>query len=149
MKIVLGLDASAHSQAALEFVRRMAWPPDSSVIVISSVSLPPDAFAAMTPVTGLEVGVWDKALTDLGTQLVANAERALREAGLSAESRVMHGDPRESLVDVAAHEGADLIVVGSHGRSGLGKLLLGSVASHLVAHAPCNVLVVKIEAPQP
>jgi len=53
------------------------------------------------------------------------------------------GDPRSALVDEARQEHADLIVVGSHGRSGLSKLLLGSVASHVVAHAPCSVLVVK------
>jgi nucleotide-binding universal stress UspA family protein len=41
--------------------------------------------------------------------------------------------------------GADLVVVGSHGRTGLAKLVLGSVASHVVTHAPCSVLVVKMK----
>ena len=43
--------------------------------------------------------------------------------------------------------GADLVVVGSHGRTGLGKLLMGSVASHVVSHAPCTVMVVKAKKP--
>jgi universal stress protein A len=46
-------------------------------------------------------------------------------------------------VDEARREKADLIVVGSHGRSGMAKLLLGSVAAHVVSHAPCSVLVVR------
>jgi nucleotide-binding universal stress UspA family protein len=55
-------------------------------------------------------------------------------------------DPRDALVDTAKDLGADLVVVGSHGRSGLKKLLLGSVATHVVTHAHCNVLVVKRQA---
>jgi len=58
----------------------------------------------------------------------------------------VRGDPREALVLAAESDQADLVVVGSHGRSGLTKLLLGSVASHVVTHAPCNVLVVKMRA---
>jgi hypothetical protein len=44
---------------------------------------------------------------------------------------------------MARAERSDLVVVGSHGRSGLSRLLIGSVASHVVIHAPCSVLVVK------
>jgi nucleotide-binding universal stress UspA family protein len=53
-------------------------------------------------------------------------------------------DPRLSIVAVATREAVDLVVVGSHGRSGLQKLLLESVSSHVVAHTPCSVLVVKL-----
>src|SRR5262249_60789851 len=76
-------------------------------------------------------------------ELVAGAERTLREVGFSTEGRVLAGDPREMLLQVAQSERADLIVVGSHGRSGLAKMVLGSVSSHVVTHAPCSVLVVK------
>ena len=47
------------------------------------------------------------------------------------------------ILEIAHAEHADLIVVGSHGRTGLPKLIMGSVASHIVTHAPCSVLVVK------
>jgi nucleotide-binding universal stress UspA family protein len=53
------------------------------------------------------------------------------------------GDPRSVLIEAARREKSDLLVIGSHGRSGMAKLLLGSVASHVVGHAPCSVLVVK------
>jgi nucleotide-binding universal stress UspA family protein len=56
---------------------------------------------------------------------------------------VLQGDPREMLIEEARSERADLVVVGSHGRTGLDRLLMGSVASHVVTHAPCSVLVVK------
>jgi nucleotide-binding universal stress UspA family protein len=57
----------------------------------------------------------------------------------------VRGDPREAIVEAARKTGADLVVVGSHGRTGIGKLVLGSVASHVVTHAPCSVLVVKLK----
>ena len=72
------------------------------------------------------------------------AEQKIRTAGLKAESRMVQGDPRDALVETARQDRVDLIVVGSHGRTGLAKLLLGSVATHVVSHAPCNVLVVKL-----
>jgi nucleotide-binding universal stress UspA family protein len=56
---------------------------------------------------------------------------------------VVLGEPASSLVQAVRDEGIDLLVVGSHGRTGLSKLLLGSVSAHAVCHAPCNVLVVK------
>src|SRR5213075_235238 len=125
MKIVLGIDDSAHSEAALAFVQNMAWPKNTSVIVVSSVPLP----AAM--------------LTGIHTQWAARGEKTLREAGLAASARVIQGDPREVLLEIAKEEHADLLVVGSHGRSSLPELRLGSVTSHVVSHAPCSVLVVK------
>jgi nucleotide-binding universal stress UspA family protein len=77
-------------------------------------------------------------------ELVSRAEQKLQGTGLKTEARILHGDPRVALVDTARTEGADLIVIGSHGRTGLAKLLLGSVASHVVTHAPCSVMVVKL-----
>ena len=146
MKIVLGIDDSAHSQAALEYVRKTSWPPGTSVVVVSSVPLPMAVLTNLEPLTGMEVGVWLKELTTLHTQLASLSQQSLEDAGLTTRSEVPQGDPRECLVDVAKKERADLVVLGSHGRSGLRGLLLGSVAAHVVAHAPCSVLVVKLKS---
>lgn len=56
----------------------------------------------------------------------------------------MTGDPRTELVESAIAEEADLLIVGSHGRTGIARLLMGSVASYVVTHAPCSVLVVRL-----
>jgi nucleotide-binding universal stress UspA family protein len=77
-------------------------------------------------------------------ELTAHAELTLREAGYRTRARTLHGDPRDVICRLAAEEATDLIVMGSHGRTGIAKMLLGSVASHVVAHAPCSVLVVKL-----
>ena len=142
MKILIGLDASVHSERVLEFVARMRWPAGSRVIVLS----------VLQPVASTVTGAYEptvipaenlEGLRQQLEELVARAEGTLREVGFSTEGRVLAGDPRQSLIQVAQSERADLIVVGSHGRSGIAKMMLGSVSSHIVTHAPCSVLVVK------
>jgi nucleotide-binding universal stress UspA family protein len=142
MKILIGLDASTHSERVLDFVARMRWPAGSRVIVLS----------VLQPVASTLTGAYEPTvipaenLEGLRQQLeevVARAEGTLREVGFSTEGRVLAGDPRQALIQLAQSERADLIVVGSHGRSGLAKMMLGSVSSHVVTHAPCSVLVVK------
>jgi nucleotide-binding universal stress UspA family protein len=56
---------------------------------------------------------------------------------------VWTGQPGESIVSAAQAEDADLVVVGSHGRGVVARILLGSVSDHVVRHAPCPVLVVR------
>ncbi len=148
MKILIALDVSTHSERVLEFVARMRWPAGSRVIVLS----------VLQPVASTLTGAYEptvfpaesmEGLRHQLEELVARAEGTLREVGFSTEARVLAGDPRQSLIQVAQSERADLIVVGSHGRSGLAKMMLGSVSSHVVTHAPCSVLVVKQAARAP
>lgn len=62
---------------------------------------------------------------------------------VAVEARLVEGEPAGSIVDLAHQAGADLIVIGSHGRTGLARLLMGSVAEHVVRKAACPVLTVK------
>jgi nucleotide-binding universal stress UspA family protein len=68
----------------------------------------------------------------------------LGEANGTVRAEVVTDDPRSGIVAAAARQDIDLIIMGSHGRTGLRKLLLGSVSSYVVAHAPCSVLLVKL-----
>ncbi len=77
-------------------------------------------------------------------ETAANAERELQGTGLKTEAKILNGDPRTELVEAARAEQADLMVLGSHCLTGMAKLLMGSVASYVVAHAPCSVMVVKL-----
>jgi len=63
--------------------------------------------------------------------------------GVAVDARLAEGEPAVVIVDLARETGADLIVIGSHGRSGLSRLLMGSVAEHVVRNASCPVLTVK------
>ncbi|HEV3498263.1 MAG TPA: universal stress protein, partial [Actinomycetes bacterium] len=77
-------------------------------------------------------------------QMVAAAFAGRAEPHRDVQVTVLPGAPAVTLVEVS--EGADLLVVGSHGRSGLGRLVLGSVAMACVHHAHCPVVVVRAPA---
>jgi universal stress protein A len=62
---------------------------------------------------------------------------------VQVESRLVEREPASAIVEIAQELGADMIVIGSHGRTGLSRLLLGSVAEHVVRSATCPVLTVK------
>lgn len=62
---------------------------------------------------------------------------------------LLHGDPATRLQDWLAHHGPDLVVLGTHGRGGVSRVLLGSVADHLIRHASCPVLLIPDRAPPP
>jgi nucleotide-binding universal stress UspA family protein len=70
----------------------------------------------------------------------------MRCVGFKAETAVEVGDIREKIIDAAEEWGADLIVVGSHGRSGIPRFLLGSVAEFVARHAKCSVEIVRASA---
>jgi nucleotide-binding universal stress UspA family protein len=74
-----------------------------------------------------------------GVQLLVGRARA---AGVRATFLVWEGDPAESIVAAAESEGADAIVLGSHGRGRLGRLVLGSTSARVAAEAHCRVLVI-------
>lgn len=142
MNVLIGVDESAFSTAAVEFIKRTPWPDGTRFRVLSAS--PP-----LFPAAG------DAAMPDVIEQVIAQqdrfhretAERAaasLREAGLSAESDMVSGDPRSILVEEARRWKADLVAVGSHGRSGLKRMVLGSVAAYVASHAPCSVLIAKL-----
>jgi nucleotide-binding universal stress UspA family protein len=143
MKILVGVDDSPHAQAAVDLVKRMPWEPGTQVVVVSVAKIPVQSYGEIyVGIGSAAVEAWD-ADQQACEQIAANAEAELQTAGFKTKARVPKGDPREALVELARAEQADLLVVGSHGRTGLSKLLMGSVASHVVTHAPCDVLVVK------
>lgn len=143
MRILVAVDESAHSDRAVRFVARMRWPAGSRVIVANVL-----APVLTPPTTGGEGGMpltieVTEQQREQGRKVTERAEAALREAGIAAESRIPAGDPREAILRLVNDERVDLLVLGSHGRTGFAKLLLGSVSSHAVTHAHCSVLVVK------
>jgi nucleotide-binding universal stress UspA family protein len=92
-------------------------------------------------------------IADISEQLEDSAERELPKlaecddcSGLNVEELIVHGEAAAEIVRVAKERDIDLIVISSHGRTGLGRILFGSTAEAVVRHAFCPVLVVK---PQP
>ena len=143
MKILLAVDGSEYSAAAVEAVAERPWPSETMVRVLAAVErvVPPAAEVWYDAGGSLERARQE--LTTRAEQLSAGVAERLRAAGLTAETAVRDGDPRSVIVEEAEEWDADLIVVGSHGYTGLKRWLLGSVAQSVVGHAPCSVEVVR------
>jgi nucleotide-binding universal stress UspA family protein len=146
MKIVLAVDESPFSEEAVREVATREWPPDTVVRVLHTVAkFVPPAQELWYDAGGNP----DRAREEVKEQaerLVAGIAEKLRASGLMVETIVRDGDPRTVIVDEAKSWSADLIVVGSHGYTGLKRLLLGSVAQAVVDHSPCPVEVVHQKA---
>lgn len=86
---------------------------------------------------------------DVRTKLSSEAEKELQAfvpsnpEGLRIQTRVLHGTPHREIVDLLQSERADLVVMGTHGRTGLEHALLGSVAERVLRKATCPVLIVR------
>ena len=143
MKIVIGVDDSKYSQAAVRYLKLMKWPDGTRVIVVSAAPELVPVYSEVYAPAALYSEQLMEDLLKVHQQIAAATVKELTAAGFATESQVLLGDPRAVVVDVARSEHADLVIVGSHGHTGIAKVLLGSVASHIVSHAPCSVLVVK------
>ena len=122
---------------------RWTWPSaHRAQLLIVSVIDPDELMRDGTGVPSVRALRWDQIRDDrqeAAQRLVARS----RAAGVEAAFMVWTGDPGESIVAAAASESADMIVVGSHGRSRIGRMVAGSVSDHVVRHASCPVLVVR------
>jgi nucleotide-binding universal stress UspA family protein len=142
MRILLPVDGSAPAQDAINEVADRPWPAPSSVRVISVVQPYVPGATEFVPGMVTPQELLDRYQAD-AEQVAAQAAKQIAQKGLSVDTAVRQGDPRTAIVDEASEWGADLIVVGSHGHTGLKRLLLGSVAQAVVAHAPCSVEVAR------
>ncbi|HEX6274272.1 MAG TPA: universal stress protein, partial [Polyangiaceae bacterium] len=137
------------AEVAVRSVTERPWPSGAQFRVLAVIRpympvpsgfaagvTPPETYAAESSVLAEHARDWSERAAD-----------TLQRAGLSAEALVRYGDPRSEIVDEASSSSADLVVVGSHGRTGLKRLLMGSVAESVVRHAPCSVEVVREKAP--
>lgn len=85
----------------------------------------------------------DRMCQPLRQRLDAARRDAERLGAPRVSSRLLHGEPAAGIVGVAADEGFDLVVMGTHGRTGVSRWVMGSVAEKVVRGAPCAVLTVK------
>ena len=141
-RIVVGVDDSEQAAAALRWALAEGVLRQATVEVVHSWSPPVSALPfGATLIIPVDEAAVDAAARASVDELV---EGALADVGAEPPEvlrTVLPGSPSVTLVDAA--EGADLLVVGSHGRTGLSRLVLGSVAMACVNHAPCPVVVVR------
>lgn len=144
--ILLPTDFSECANYALSYAASLARQFSASIICVHVIE-------PVMPAVGYTGLTEPLPISDLSEQLEESAERELPKigecedcTGLEIEELIVHGDASSEIVRVASERKVDLIVIASHGRTGLGRILFGSTAESVVRHAPCPVLVVKPSA---
>ena len=144
MRILLGNDGSPSAGVAVELVAGIDWPPGTAIQVAQAVETAPALFGGPWPALEL---IETKALeADVRKAAHANVEAArsrLDRSGLEVTTAVLGGRPATALVEAARTMRADLVVLGSRGHGTIESMLLGSVSSEVVDHAPAPVLVAR------
>ncbi|MGM0578992.1 MAG: universal stress protein [Myxococcota bacterium] len=133
-KVVVPVDLSNPSFEAVKAASTITDPNDIRLVHV------------LAPMTAVEPGVVFGNISDEGraTRVKEAIQQGLADRDLgSMPVDVRVGSPGVTICDYAEEAGADLIVISSHGRSGLRRLLLGSVAETVLRHAPCPVLVLR------
>ncbi len=134
-KILIATDGSRYSRIAAERAIDFARSYGGELRVVSVVDVPSEFYAEAPNAVDEMISKAKGYVRDI--RLQAETE------GIKAESFVGEGDAYQIITDLAKKEGVNIIVMSSHGRTGLKRLLMGSVAEKVIGHAPCPVLVVR------
>jgi len=140
MKVVLAIDDSKYSEEATRTLIAQAKPKETEVRVLHVVE-------PYTKEGELYIDNWKGIIQrrhEEGEALLAQAAQALRTAGIQVATALEEGDEKSVIIDFAAKWPADLIVMGSHGRKGFDRFLLGSVSEAVVRHAHFSVEIVRV-----
>jgi nucleotide-binding universal stress UspA family protein len=131
-RLLLAYDGSDPARRALERVADLAALADVTILTVL-----PTTFTSLGPVPPPAEDV-DKARGRLG-----KATELLQSRGVRARGEEALGDPAQQILEETRRREVDLVVVGSHGKRFAERILVGSVSSKVVAHARCDVLVVR------
>lgn len=142
MKVLLAVDGSECSQAAVDEAARLLWPEGSVVRIIAVAEIPLPTTPWAMPMPGGSFEEWEGVFEEQARENAARAAARFGEiAGTKTDvvARTLKGDPKIAILDEADHWGADLIIVGTHGYNALQRFWLGSVSRAIVSHAKCSV----------
>lgn len=146
MKILLAIDGSSCSDAAVEEIATRPWPIKSELKIVSVVEPPmlPTVETWVPPTDYIEA--LEKAAEDQARSILDKASDRVRKGQgdqVLITTEIVRGHPKHAITDEAESWGANLIVVGSHGYRGLTRLWLGSVSQAVASHAKCSVEIVR------
>jgi universal stress protein A len=139
-KILVPVDFSEHSREALRYACDLAGRYGAALTLLHVLELPPRT-AGPDGYLLFEAEAGDALREPLEQQLHL-LQQELTAGGTTSDARLIPGRPASEIVRAAAEGGYDLVVMGTHGRTGLGRALLGSVAERVVRRARCPVLTV-------
>ena len=139
-KVLIAVDDLVFGAAITEFITHHNWTPGSMLLVLHVVQpIPP------SPPFFIEQSEEEETRQgqDLVTKISADIKAVLQQT-CSVDTRVEWGIPKETILKVASDWKATMIIMGSHGRHGLDRFLMGSVSLSIVSHAHCSVTVIRL-----
>ena len=139
-RVLVPLDGSEQSWDALEYALREL--PDDEIVILHVVN-PMEGVYATDAMGGDYWEGWYEEAEARADRLLEEARDLAAERGATIETAKETGQPSRSIVEYADEHGVDHIVIGSHGRSGVSRILLGSVAESVVRHADAPVTVIR------
>jgi universal stress protein A len=138
--ILVATDFSEHADQALQYAADLAMVMDATIHLVHVIGIPPMGIPEM----GVAYSSVMMETTTKHAQAALDTRAArYRDRVSIAPARLEVGDARDVIDSVAEQIGADLIVMGTHGRRGLRRVVLGSVAESVVRSAPCPVLTIR------
>ena len=145
MRILLATDGSDYSIAAVRSVAGRPWPSGSEIRIVSVVEPIAPAADRWYAAGAIAQRVREDD-TKRSEEAVSAAQEIIASAGMMSQTAVLEGSPKRRIVEDSNTWAAHLIVVGSHGRRGLTRYLLGSVSEAVAMHAHCSVEVIRDRA---
>lgn len=147
MRVLLAIDDSPCSEAAIRAVLSQFGSGDAEIHVLHVDEWPKGLSNSLRFAEGPQaandvISIHDE-IRRRASSLVTDVAQRLNAAGLRATTETRQGDARHAILDCADEWRPDLIVVGSHGRTGLSRFALGSVSDGVMRHARCSVEVVR------
>lgn len=140
--ILAPVDGSECSKTALDGALKLAGDLHAR-LTICYVSDDLRAASMMVAASGEIIEQWFDLLRKEGQTILRDALAQAKAAGVNADAWLLHGPPADAIALFAGECGADLIMMGSHGRTGVKRLFIGSVADGVIRIAPVPVLVVR------
>jgi nucleotide-binding universal stress UspA family protein len=139
-KILVPLDGSEYSECALEHVKELALSCHIPKVMVLYIVEPINPGIYEMPAQVIEDA--SQKGREFGTAYLSNIVAKMKAKGLDVEPVLMNGRVVESILDYVKDNGVDLIAMSTHGRSGISRLVLGSVADKIVRRSPIPVLLV-------
>ncbi len=137
-RIVVAVDGSDESLKAVDYALKLADPAKTMIKILHVVLLPTGT--SEQTLQAIKKDMWAK-----GNEILTRAHKSAGIKRDRLETQIVETDHSVvmAIVDYARHEKADLIIIGTKGTSGFGRLMLGSTAAGTVSLAPCSVLTVR------
>jgi universal stress protein A len=139
-KIILPFDFSECSQQALNYAISFARNFNSKILLLHVMALSPYVPEIAISMESDQVGLKKKLDEKVRSEVLK-----IKEQGIEAEGFCVIGEPHSEIIEFTEKEDADMIIMGTHGRTGLTHILLGSTAERVIERAPCPVLTLKLE----